>query len=84
MSQLRERRSEVRDQWSASSPDSAAAFPALSRRSLATGGSAVLSPPALKVALLAGGDDRPLLGVAEEFASAGVMFHAIERRLKFT
>jgi D-inositol-3-phosphate glycosyltransferase len=70
MTQLREQRSEIRDQGSAIS-DAHSAF-----RNQTP--SSVLCPPTLKVALLTGGDDKPyVLGLAEALTSAGVTFDVI-------
>jgi D-inositol-3-phosphate glycosyltransferase len=78
MTQIRGQRSEIIDQGSSSYPPSAAASPALPRRSLGAGGSSAVCRPALKVALLTGGDDKPyVLGFAEALTSEGISFDLI-------
>src|SRR5439155_5004215 len=70
---LAEQISEIGDPRPSLYPPSAVASSALPRRSLGTGGSPVLHPQPLRVALLTGGGDKPYaLGMAAALTSEGI------------
>src|SRR5437899_3137544 len=73
MMPLTEQTPEIRNQGPSPYASSDVASSALARRSLGAGGSSVLHPQPLRVALLTGGGDKPYaLGVAAALTSQGI------------
>src|SRR5947208_5642787 len=73
MMPLTEQTPEIRDQRPSPYAASDVVSSALARRSLGTGGSSVLHPQPLRVALLTGGGDKPYaLGMAAALTSEGI------------